>query len=115
MRPERRTRLILACQAVHRSGSNGHTLIAADEAANVVAHRLDDRKRIRDATLQVEANRSKGHVYVYARGSQEIIDAELRTVAQAPVAYAFLKTFCLLASDGRGRLLGSVPGRRLCY
>jgi hypothetical protein len=98
-------RLILACQAVHRSGSNGHTLIAVDEAANVVAHRPDDRKRIRDATLQVEADRSKGHIYVYARGSLEIIDAELRTVAQAPVAHAFLKTFCLLASDGRGRLL----------
>jgi hypothetical protein len=105
-------RLILASQGIRRSGSGEHALLAVDAQRKVIARRPDDVKRIRDDVLQLEADRSRQRVYVYARGSLEVIDAELRTVAQAPAGHPFLKGFRLLAGDGQGRLLWSNARRK---
>jgi len=106
-------RVVLACQGILRSGSHSHALVAVNREGRIIAHRADDRARIRDDLLQLAADLPRQSVHIYARGSLEVVDRDLRTVAQAPAGHPFLKGFRLLAGDGQGRLLWSSARRKM--
>jgi hypothetical protein len=108
-----RDRVVLACQGILRSGSHYHAPVALNQEGRIVAHRAYDRARIRDDLLQLAADLPRQSVHIYARGFLEVVDRDLRTVAQAPAGHPFLKGFRLLAGDGQGRLLWSSARRKM--